>query len=205
MRLHLSYLALFSPSKHQYGISTEMRNLFNVFLIFIFCGFLTSMTHAQENGSKYRIRYDPGFLTISAKKANLKRILTRVADETDILIKFPINLSRQITIKLSSVPLRNALRRLLRGENYAFVYEGSDISEVYVFPKSSARSRSRNYSRLRQRENRIRASIGRYEKRLESLKYRMEQVDESSRRGRVIMRQISSTEKTIERLRKSME
>jgi predicted RNase H-like nuclease (RuvC/YqgF family) len=182
-----------------------MRKLFTVFLLFAFCGSLTSLTQAQDNGSKYRIGYDDGLLTISAKKANLKRILTHVANEADILVKFPHNLSRQITIKLSSVPLKKALRRLLRGENYAFVYEGSDISEVYVVPKSSARSGSRNYSRPRQREDRIRASIARYEKRLETLKDRMAQVNETSRRGKAIMRQIRSTEKTIERLHKSLE
>jgi hypothetical protein len=182
-----------------------MIKAFKIFLSFALFGSLTSLTHAQDNGSKYRMGYDDGLLTISAKKANLKKILMHVADEADILVKFPPNLSRQVTIKLSSVPLKKALRQLLRGENYALVYEGSDVSEVYVVPKSSARGRSRNYERSRQREGRIRASIGRYEKRLQTLKDRMSQFDESSRRGKVIMRQIRSTEKTIERLHERLE
>jgi hypothetical protein len=182
-----------------------MKKLFKIFLLFTFCGFLTSLTHAQNNGSKYRIDYDKGLLTIFARKANLKRILSRVADEADILIKFPQDLSKRITIKFSSVPIRKALRRLLRGENYAFVYEGGDISEVYVVPESSARSRSRNYGGPQQMEGRIRASIGRYEKRLDTLKNRMARVDKSSRRGKIIMGQIRSTEKAIERLHKRLE
>jgi type II secretory pathway component HofQ len=182
-----------------------MKYLFNVFLLFAFSGLLTPLAHAQDAGSEYRVGYDDGLLTISAKEANLKRILTLVADEADILVRFPQNLSRQITINLSAVPLRRALRRLLRGENYAFIYEGSEISEVYVAPESSAPSRSRSYARPQQRADRIRASIERYEKRLETLKNRMAQVDETSRRGKVIGRQIRSTERTIERLNKRLE
>jgi hypothetical protein len=182
-----------------------MRKLFNIFLLFAFCGFLTSLAHAQDNSSKYRIGLDDGLLTISAKNADLSRILSRVAEEADILIKFPENLSKQITIKLSSVPVRKALRRILRGENYAFVYEGGDISEVYVVPKSSARSRSRNYGRSQQMDDRVRASIARYEKRLQTLKDRMAQIDKSSRRGKIIMRRIRSTEKAIERLHRRLE
>jgi type II secretory pathway component GspD/PulD (secretin) len=182
-----------------------MRKLFNILIILAFCGPPISLTHAQDSGSTYRIGYDDGRLTISAKKANLKSILTNVADEADILVKFQHNLRRQITIKLKSVPLKKALRRLLRGVNYAFVYEGSDISEVYVVPKSGTRSRSRNFVRSRQREDRIRASIATYQKRLEKLKNQMAQADETSHRGKIIMRRIRSTERSIERLYKRLQ
>ncbi len=192
-------MQFFFPVKPRNTIFTEIRRLINVFLLFAFCTFLTSLTYAQDNSSKYRIRYDDGLLTLSLKKAMLKSVLTRIADETGIVIKFPHNLSGQITINLSSVSLKKALRQLLRDKSYAFIYKDSDISEVYVVP------RSRNDTRSRQRENRIRTSIGRYERRLKTLRNQMAQVDESSHRGKVLMRSIRSTEKTIERLHKRLE
>ncbi len=192
-------MQFFFPVKPRNTIFTEIRRLINVFLLFAFCTFLTSLTYAQDNSSKYRIRYDDGLLTLSLKKAMLKSVLTRIADETGIVIKFPHNLSGQITINLSSVSLKKALGQLLRDKSYAFIYKDSDISEVYVVP------RSRNDTRSRQRENRIRTSIGRYERRLKTLRNQMAQVDESSHRGKVLMRSIRSTEKTIERLHKRLE
>jgi len=191
--------------KSQNIIFTEMKRSINIFLLFAFCTFLTSLTYAQDNSSKYRIRYDDGLLTLSLKEAMLKRVLTRIADETGILIKFPQSLSGQITISLSSVSPKKALRQVLRDKSYAFIYKDTDISEVYVVPKSSARTRLRNDTRSRQRENRIKASIGRYERRLKTLKNQMAQVDESSHRGKIIMRRITSTEKTIERLQERLE
>ncbi|MFO7739469.1 MAG: hypothetical protein R6V46_13400 [Desulfatiglandaceae bacterium] len=200
-----NYQATLFNRKGRFIMIPKMKKRFNIFLLFAFFGLLTPLTHAQDNRAEYRIGYDDGLLTISAKEANLKRILTHIAVEADILVKFPQNLSRQVTLTLSGVPLGKALRQLLRGENYAFIYEGSDISEVYVAPKSSAQSRSTNDARLRSREDRIRASIERYEKRLETLKNRMAQVDENSRQGKVLIRQMRSTEKTIERLSKRLE
>ena len=198
-------MQFFFPVKPRNTIFTEIRRLINVFLLFAFCTFLTSLTYAQDNSSKYRIRYDDGLLTLSLKKAMLKSVLTRIADETGIVIKFPHNLSGQITINLLSVSLKKALRQLLRDKSYAIIYKDSDISEVYVVPKSSARTRLRNDTRSRQRENRIRTSIGRYERRLKTSRNQMAQVDESSHRGKVLMRRIRSTEKTIERLHKRLE
>ena len=182
-----------------------MTKLLQVLYLLAFLVFVTSLTHAQTSNQEYRIDYDNGLLTLSAKKANLKSLLTHVAEEAGILVRCPKNLKKEVTIKLSSVSLRKALHRLLKGESYALIYKGSAISEVYVVSKPSGRSISRNYKSPRDQEDRIRASIKRYEQQLETLKNRMEKVNENSRRGKVIMRQIRSTEKTIERLHKSLE
>jgi hypothetical protein len=183
----------------------DMTKLLRVLYLLAFLVSVTSLTHAQSSNQKYRIDYDNHLLTLSAKKANLKRLLTRVAEETGILIRFPKNLKKEVTIKLSSVSLRKALRRLLKGESYALIYKGSAISEVYVVSKPSGRSIAKNYKRPIDRKERIRASIRRYENRLVTLKNRMERINENSPRGKVIMRQIRSTEKTIERLHKSLD
>ena len=167
---------------------------------------ITEVTHAQTFRREYRIDYDNGLLSLYAEKANLKSLLTNSAEKACILIKFPHNLEKQTTINLSSVPLKKALRRLLKGENYALMYENRAITRVYVFPRSTGPRISNKYSGVKQdREERIRASIRRYENRLETLKKQMATVDEKSSRGRIITRQIRSTERSIERLQKSLE
>lgn len=186
-------------------IRIDMTKLIKVLCLFAFFVSVTSLTHAQNSNKKYRINYDKGLLSLSAKKANLEMLLTDLSKKTGIPFRLPKKLKSQITIRLSNVPLRKGLRRLLKDQNYALIYKGSAISEVYIVAKSSGRSISRNYKRSRAQEERIRASLKRYEKRLETLKDRMTAVNEDSRRGKIIMRQIHSTKKIIERLHKRLE
>lgn len=188
-----------------------MFKIFSLFCLLAFFVCITSSTHAQSSEQSFRIDYDNGLLTLSAEKADLSRLLTQIAQRAGIHVRFPKSLTREITITLSGVSLKKALCRLLKGEDYALLYSVSGkhkpaaISEVYVLPKSTAPSLSRQHERPKGREEVIRASIARYEKRLETLKSRMTTVDEESRRGKLIGNQIRSTEKTIERLRKSLE
>ena len=188
-----------------------MFRIFSLVCFFAFFVFITSSTHAQSSGQSFHIDYDNGLVTLSAEKADLSKLLTQIAQRAGIHVRFPKSLTKEITIKLSGVSLKKALCRLLKGEDYALLYSFSGkhkptaISEVYVLPKSTGPSLSRQHEPRKGREEVIRASIARYEKRLETLKSRMTTVDEESRRGRLIGNQIRSTEKTIERLRKSLE
>lgn len=188
-----------------------MTKLLHLLCLFTFFVSIASSTPAQSSGQTFRIDYESGLLTLSAERADVKTLLTQIAQRAGIHVRFPRNLRKQITIRLSSVSLREALRRLLKGENYALIYSVSGkrkpgaISEVYVLPKSSGPRISRQYERPRRRDQVIRASITRYEKRLETLKKRMTTVDEESRRGGLIRNQIRLTEKTVERLSRSLE
>jgi type II secretory pathway component GspD/PulD (secretin) len=176
-----------------------MSRLFKILLLFFaVCIPLASLSHAQSSSGRYNIGYENGLFNISAEKASLKQVLVRVAEEADILVRLPKSLHKQITVTLFRATLRKALRRLLRGVDYAFLYRGREISEVYVAPVSSRRTRAGHY-RSEQRYSRIRASIRRYERRLISLKNRLARVNENSRQGKIIVRQIRSTEKTLER------
>jgi type II secretory pathway component GspD/PulD (secretin) len=193
------------------NLPLDMSKLLYLLCLFTFFVSVTSSTHAQGSGQTFRIDYDNGLLTLSAKKADLKTVLAHIAESAGIHVRFPKDLTKQITIDLSRVSLRKALRRVLKGENYALIYsvsgklKPSAISEIYVLPKSSGPRTSRQYKHPRRRDEVMRASVARYEKRLETLKNRMTTVDEESRRGRLIRAQIRSTEKTIERLRRSLE
>jgi hypothetical protein len=64
----------------------DMTKLLQVLYLLVFLVSVTPLTHAQTSNQKYRIDYDNHLLTLSAEKANLKSLLTHVAEETGILI-----------------------------------------------------------------------------------------------------------------------
>lgn len=173
-----------------------------VLLIFIFLVNLTiadCFLYAKSSQQKIRIRYINNLLTISAKNADLKNILLKLAEKTNIFIKFPVYLKKKITIKKSEISLKEALKRLLVGLNHAIIYSGSGknqalISEVFVFTKPK---KSRHLSGIeRLMANRIKA--------MESLKKKLSKVDENSRRGKGYIRRIRILKKNIERLKRRL-
>ena len=162
--------------------------------------------HAQTNSPNYRLNYNKGLLTLSATKANLTTILIHIAEETRILVRFPKDLEKKITIELTGVPLRKALRRILKGENYAIIYKSKkkDISECHILPNQWGDRVPSRTSRSGRRKQQIEASIKRYEKQIERLKEQLLRAKEDSRHGKSILSRIQSYEKQIERLQKNL-
>jgi hypothetical protein len=181
----------------------DVNKILYLLCLFAFSVLVTSLTYAQSSGQTFRTDNDNGLLTVSAEKADLKSLLTQFAEKTGVNVHFPKGLAKQITINLSGVSLRMALRRILKGEDYSLIYSASGksragtILEVYVLPKSSTSKPSRRYNRPKVREKQVRASTARWEKRLETLKARMATVNENSTPGRAIRNQIRSTERTL--------
>jgi type II secretory pathway component GspD/PulD (secretin) len=163
--------------------------------------------YAQASNIKLRIDYKNNLLTVSAQDADLKNVLLRLADKTGVYVRFPSSLKKQITIKISGLPLKETLSRLLKGINYALVYSGSrknqaNVSEVFVFKKLE---RSRISSRTRGRERQLSHRIRYYERRLESLKKKLSKVNKNTRHGKSYLRQIRSYENTLENLKKKIQ
>jgi hypothetical protein len=157
------------------------------------------LIYAKNTSSKLQLRIENNLLTISTKNADLKGVLLRLADKTGITIRYPISLDKKVTVNRRSVSLKEALRALLRGLNYAIFYSGSKkkqavISDVLII-KENKRSNS-----LNARERRIANQIKSYEKRLESLRNRLSNINENSRRGKNYLRQIKFYEERIESL-----
>ncbi|MEA3361637.1 MAG: hypothetical protein U9R17_19810 [Thermodesulfobacteriota bacterium] len=189
--------------KNSYNLSAPLRlKKAGVFLIFIFLVHLTiadCFLYAQSSHQKIRIRYINNLLTISAKNADLKNILLRLAEKTNIYVNFPIYLKKKITIKKSKIPLREALKRLLVGLNHAIIYSGSSkkqalISEVFVFTKPKKSRKVSGIERLM--ANRIKV--------IESLKKKLSKINENSRRGKGYIRRIRVLKKNIERLKRRL-
>jgi hypothetical protein len=172
---------------------------------------VASLTQAQVSGPEYNMTYNNGLLTLSAKQVNLKRLLSHLAETLNIYISYPRDLDKQITIRLYNVPPIKALRRILKGQNYALIYSASKpkkasaISELYILPKPISHGAAGKYQKQRSRDKRIQASIKNYEKKLERLKDRLAKIDSESPAGRSISKRIRSTERTIERLQKKLE
>jgi hypothetical protein len=184
----------------------RLKNVGSLPLFFLFV-YLISANHflyAQSSSQKIRVRYDDNLVSISAKEADLKNILLELEDKTHISVSFPVSLGKKITIRVSEIKLRKALERLLFGLNYAITYSGAsknqaEVLGVHVFKKTKKSTRARGG------ERRILNQIKAYQRRIESYKKRLSEVDVNSRRGKVYLKRIENYEKRIVRLEKQLD
>ena len=189
--------------------SITLTSLLQVICLLVIFLSTASLTQAQISGQRFSIDFDNGLLTLSAKQASLKRLLRQLSETLDIYVKYPRDLNKQITIKLYNVPPIKALRRILKGQNYALIYsasrpdKASAISELHILPKPVGPSAPGKYKRQKSREERIQASIRNYEKRLERLRDRLARTNSEGTERR-ISNQIRSHERTIKRLQKQL-
>ena len=163
------------------------------------CGILMfGSVFAQD----YRIVCYKGMISLSADKTDIKTILWGISKEANIFIKFPKALQKQITMKLSNVSVKNALKRLLSGQDYAIIYSASkknnrdSISKVYVLPEKWGPKKPAG-PQVRSRQSNV---IRNYNRRLDALRNRLTKVSRGSAAERRILRQIQSIEKTVDRL-----
>jgi hypothetical protein len=192
-------------------------------LIFIFLILLlttaNSSLYAESTNQNILITYKENVLSISAKDADLKKVLFELAEETSIDIRLPLSLDKKITINRSGISLNEGLKDILRHLNYIILYSGIKdnkllISKVIIFPKSKIsttlpdgkiqQTNSEIPSATREdssatREDSLATRIKFYERQIESLKQRLSKIDENSRLGRKYSRQIKRFEKLIEK------
>ena len=199
-------------------------------LIFIFLILLlttaNSSLYAESTNQNILITYKENVLSISAKDADLKKVLFELADETSIDIQLPLSLDKKITINRSGISLNEGLKDILKDLNYIILYSGIKdnkllISKVIIFPKSKISTtlpdgkiqqtnseipstKNEEPSATREgssvtREDSLAARIKFYERQIESLKQRLSKIDENSRLGRKYSRQIKRFEKLIEK------
>jgi len=180
-------------------LSLKRMAFFLSLILVVHLTMINDLVHAQSSDQRLHMTYSNHLLTISAKDADLKNVLLKLADKTNIYVQFPISLKKKITIIKSKAPLKDALQRLLKGLNHAIIYSGSEkgqtsISKVFVF-KRSKKSRQVGGS-----QTRIANKIRVYERQIEHLKNNLSKIDENSRRGRNYLRRIMVLKKRIEKL-----
>jgi len=167
-------------------------------------------TPGQDQGRELVVEFNRGLLTLSVENVNLKHVLTAVAGETGMSVWYPRDLKKPITAEFNDLPLRQGLRRILRGMNYALIYSpfttektrGEVLAGVYVLSKQRSRFRQafRPSTRLKSPEERRAAAIESYRRRLDVLEQQVVRFGMDSPRGKAIQRQIRQFERKIEKL-----
>lgn len=187
--------------------STTMKFFFTIH--WIVCFFLVAslsdlwMHPAWAAGSTLKVQFRDNRLNLSAVDADIQSILLRISEETGIFVRFPQALKKKMSLTLSNIKLEKALKRLLKGLNYATVYSISNdtntiqVSKVYIFEAYKETAQSRRLARI-QRRNQSR--INRYEKQIASIKRRLEKVPRDGPASRRYRRQIQNYQKRIDRL-----
>lgn len=85
-----------------------------------------------------------GRLSLDAHDASLQGILDEIGDRTGLRVRMDDTGEAQVagetvTMTLDSVPVEDALRRLLRGKDFVLVYSPSRLSEARVYGRSPER------------------------------------------------------------------
>jgi hypothetical protein len=159
--------------------------------------------NAQGSSIDFRLIRRNNLFSISARDADLKKVLQALAKKANIYVAFPSSLKRKITIQQNGIKLGEALKKLLKGMNHLIIYSGPNIkkakiSEVFVLPKS------KKPGPQSAKERRLAIRVNNYKRQIETLRHRLSTIDENSRRGQGYIRRIQRLEKNIERLEKQL-
>ena len=184
-------------------------------LIFIFLALhLTiesSSIYAQSNNQKMLINYKNDLLSISTKDADLKKVLLKLSDKTNINIKLPVYIDKKITINKNGISLDEGLKYILKNLNHIILYSGkknnkSMISRVIVFSESkkptkltaSKTQAAGSVIQLPTSEMQAADILKGYEKQIEILKKKLSTAPENSRQREHYIKRIKILEKFIE-------
>ena len=191
-------LGLLNLMKHK-----NVRSLLLIILVVCLIP-VNHFLYAQSSHQNLRLGYDDNLVSISAKKADLKNVLVRLADITKIYVSFPDSLKKKLTIRVNEITIKEALKKLLKGYNYVIIYSGSSkkqavVSQVYVYKKTKKSTRASG------KERRILNQINSYNSRIDSYRQKLANIDANSRRGKRYLRQIGNLEKRIKQLERQIE
>jgi hypothetical protein len=201
-------------------LNTFRHTLLQTLISIIYFTSVISLAYAQTSNPNFRLEYEDNLITILAQNADLKNVLLKLANETNIIVRFPNSLKKQITIKLSKHPLNEVLSRILKGLDHAIIYSASKkdrtvVAKVIVYNKSEE-SKILNRSNPRDKDinDRIKEPLKKINRSrlLKSLERRLKNLNEkwslgnisSSQRERYL-KQIRAYEDEIEKLKREIQ
>lgn len=187
-------------------LNTNRHKFIHLLVFTIYFTYSVLLADAQTINPNIHIDYNNNLLTLSAKKAELKKVLLKLSEKTDIYVRYPSSLKKQITTKMSGVSLGEALSKILKGMNHVIIYSGSRknravVSEVFVYFESKKSTISRHST---SKNRQIAVRIKSYERRLDSLNEKLSKFDKNSRQGKRYLRQIRSYQNVIESLKRKI-
>jgi len=160
---------------------------------------------APVYGSTLQLHVTDNLMSLEAVDADLSTILQRLSEDAGIEFKFPNELDKKITLQLSDVRLEVALKRILKGLNYATLYslapsgDSTRISAVYIYGKQKGGT---DTSESIMSDRGAQHSISDYEKRISVVQKRLDQVGRDSQQGRRYQKEIENYRRLIERLKR---
>ncbi len=99
-----------------------------IFLIFIPVNVLSQVTYDPEKK----------LLSVKSEKIPLSELLSEVSAKTGIDVYISPAVDKKVFADIESQPVENAIRRMIKPLNNAFVYQGESIEAVKIFEKSEA-------------------------------------------------------------------
>jgi hypothetical protein len=110
---------------------------------------------AAERKTELSVTYDPPRLSVEARGVSLQRVLGEIGQKLGFVVVDYGGSDRLITFSLQDASAAEVLEQLLRGENYAVVYEGQrkEIAKVLLLTsamQASTESRNPPYTDMRQ-------------------------------------------------------
>src|SRR5512132_4256684 len=85
---------------------------------------MAAAAHAADPAPERLIRYDKDALTVHAIGVPVLEVLTEIGRQSGAEIRGTTRESHDVTAQFDSVPLPQALCRLLGDQNYALIYGG---------------------------------------------------------------------------------
>jgi hypothetical protein len=110
---------------------------------------------AAERKTELSVIYDAPRLSVEARGVSLQRVLGEIGQKLGFVVVDYRGSDRLITFSLQDASAAEVLEQLLRGENYAVVYEGQrkEIAKVLLLTsamQASTESRNPQYTDMRQ-------------------------------------------------------
>ncbi len=186
------------------------HSIHNFYILSIFLVSCQLLQPVSATGSKLQLECHKDLISVSADNAEIKNILLKLNAEANIVVKFPDELQKTITIELSDITIERALTKILRGIDHVIVYSmpadttNAQVSEIHVFGAYENSGYSENPSSTKQsapHSKQIKNSITSYEKRIQSAQQRINTMPEDSPASKRYQLQIRSYKRIIERLK----
>jgi hypothetical protein len=116
-------------------------------VIAIITGFLLWLAwpfHAQtaERKTELKVIYDAPRLSVEARGVSFLRVLEEIGAKVGFVVVDYGGSDKPLTVSIQDASVQEVLEHLLRGENYAFIYEGQrkGIEKVLLLTSSAKRS-----------------------------------------------------------------
>jgi|GEM_PF-3578982 len=77
-------------------------------------------------------------LSVTSEGQNLVEILYEIMEKTGIQIEIEEGVAGTVYDNFQGLGIENSIRRILKTQNYSFVYRSGSIKKIYVFPPGTS-------------------------------------------------------------------